>query len=65
MMHAHTHGICPRLHDWELSAALLLWKAGKNTCQIALDLRGTKLAEPAVANSLAAAREERRKAVAA
>ncbi len=60
MMHAHTHGLYPRLHDWELSAALLLWRAGKNTYQIAMDLRRTKQAEPAVANSLADEREKRR-----
>jgi hypothetical protein len=60
----HTSGIYPRLDDRELAAALHLWRAGKNTCQIAKDLRGTKHAEPAVANSLAAERELRRKAAA-
>jgi hypothetical protein len=58
MMHAHTSGIYPRLDDRELAAALHLWRAGKNTYQIAKDLRGTKHAEPAVANSLAHWRNE-------
>lgn len=59
-----TSGTYPRLFPEELAAALHLWRAGKNTYQIAMDLRRTKHAEPAVANSLAAEREERRKAAA-
>jgi len=56
----------PRLHPDELEIALcLFWYVGLNTYQIAMDLRRTKHAEPAVANSLAAEREERRKARAA
>jgi hypothetical protein len=54
-----TSGIYPRLFPEELAAALNLWRAGKNTYQIARDLRGTKHAEPAVANSLADERKRR------
>jgi hypothetical protein len=48
-----TSGIYPRLFPEELAAALNLWRAGKSTYQISKDLRGTKHAEPSVANSLA------------
>ncbi|HEU4341467.1 MAG TPA: hypothetical protein VFU31_07845 [Candidatus Binatia bacterium] len=56
----HTHGKCPRLHEALLLHALLLWKAGKNTAEIAKDLRGSIKHEAEVYNSLAAERERRR-----
>lgn len=49
----------PRLHPDEIQPAYCLWIAGKNTVEIAIDLRGSKIFEPAVANSLADERERR------
>lgn len=58
--HPHKFSIYPKLTDKELPAALALWQAGKNTAEIAEDIRGTIYAESAVANSLAAFREKQR-----
>lgn len=52
----------PRLYPDEVQPAYFLWIAGKNTAEIAIDLRDSKIFEPAVANSLAHEREKRRRA---